>query len=357
MALLCLAAVCCPAFGAEVQDVLDEQRELYNIDGLDAAARGYLGDMDISIDNDWQANLGELMNAGTAQIKGEWKRAMRSGVLLLIVVLLSSVGESMNLSGFPAASIAGVAAAAAIAVLDVHSLLGLGKETISDIAVFSNVLLPAAAAVSAATGAITGAAAKQMAAVLFSDLLVNLINSFLVPAVYGFAAANVAYAATGNPGLKKLAAFLKWLVVTVLTGVLLAFVGYLGISGIMTGSADAAALKTAKFAISGMVPVVGGILSDASESILASAGILRGTVGVFGMIAVFGLCMTPFLRLAIHYLVYKGVSVLTATVGGGRVSDLIDDFGTAFGLIFGMTGACAMLLLVALVSCSVVVTV
>ena len=58
---------------------------------------------------------------------------------------------------------------------------------------------------------------------------------------------------------------------------LLAFVGYLTASGAIAGSVDAAAVKTAKLAISRAIPVVGGILADASETVLAGAGGLRGT--------------------------------------------------------------------------------
>ena len=267
---------------------------------------------------------------------------------------MTQAGEARGLSVTP---LAGTLAVTAVAVADVHSLLGMGTSAISSITTFSNVLLPVVATVTAATGAITGAAARQMAAAVFSGLLVDLIHRLLVPLVYGYIAASVAYAAVGNEGLKRLGALLKWLVTTVLTIVMLVFVGYLTISGIIAGSTDAATVKAAKFAISGAVPVVGGILADASESVLAAAGVLRSTVGIFGMIVILAICLLPFLQLAVHYLLYKLAAALSATVGGGRVCGLIESISGAFGLILGMTGACALLLLVTLVSSITVVTV
>lgn len=70
--------------------------------------------------------------------------------------------------------------------------------------------------------------------------------------------------------------------------------GYLTASGAIAGSADAAAVKAAKMTISRAIPVVGGILSDAAETVLAGAGVLRGTVGVVGMLVVLAICLTPF---------------------------------------------------------------
>lgn len=86
----------------------------------------------------------------------------------------------------------------------------------------------------------------------------------------------------GNEGLKRIAGTLKWVVTSVLTVVLLVFVGYLTVSGVIAALPDAVTVKAAKFTMSSLVPVVGGILSDAAETVLAGARILKNAVGVFG---------------------------------------------------------------------------
>ncbi len=76
------------------------------------------------------------------------------------------------------------------------------------------------------------------------------------------------------------------------------------------------------------------------------------------MLTVLGICLVPFLQLGIHYLAYKLTAALArATVSAGRVTGLIDSIGGAFGLVLGMTGACALLMLVSIVSAISVVTV
>ena len=72
----------------------------------------------------------------------------------------------------------------------------------------------------------------------------------------------MAWAALGNDGLKRIGGLLKWLITILLSVVLLAFVGYLNLSGVISGGADAATVKAAKFTISNMVPVVGSVISD-----------------------------------------------------------------------------------------------
>ena len=136
----------------------------------------------------------------------------------------------------------------------------------------------------------------------------------------------------------------------VLTAFLLLFLGWLTASGAIAGSADAAAVKTAKIAISRAVPVVGSILSDAAETVLTGAGALKSTVGAVGLAAVLAICLVPFFRLAVHYLTYKAAAALAGMVCDLRLCKLIDDIGSAFGMMLGITGACALVLLVSLIS-------
>lgn len=347
-----------PAFalnrGAEGEagDILAAQEEALDVDGLERAAGQSGGE--IAYGTGLEDGLSQILDTGSQEIGGVVRRAVRSGVLILVVVLLCGTAESLcagwSRPGIPAVLLAGTLAVTAVAVTDVRSLLGLGREAISGMTSFANVLLPAVAAATAATGAVTGATVRQMAAILFCDGLVNLINGLLIPLLYGYLAACVAGAASGSEGLGRIAGLLKWAVTTILATVMLAFVGYLTVSGVVAGSADAMTVKATKFAISGAIPVVGGILSDAAETILASAGVLKGTVGVFGMLTILGICLLPLLQMAVHYLLYKVAAALSATVGTKPLCTLVDQIGGAFGLMLGMTGACCLLLLIALVS-------
>lgn len=353
-AWLVLLCCLCPA-GASGEKIISAQSEALDLEGLVDAAEGALPDMDLAEGVDLDQGIQYILDTGSGQIVGIVHKALRSGVLLLVVVLLCGLAEGTcqglgDGTELDTVSLVGALAVTAISVADAHSLIGMGREALDRMELFSKVLLPTVTAAAAAAGSPSGAVARQLATMLFSDVLMTLITRLLMPLVYAYIAACVAYTAMGNGGLQRIAGSLKGAVTSVLTGVLLLFVGYLTVSGAVAGSADAVTVKAAKFAMSGMVPVVGGILSDAAETVLAGAGILKNAVGVFGMLAVLAMCVGPFLQLGIHYLTYKLTSALSATVSGGRVAGLIDAIGGAFGLVLGMTGSCALLLLISMVS-------
>ena len=311
-------------------------------------------DYGVSQDTGLEGGLSQLVVQGLEQLKALAGRSIATGVKLLAVVLVCGLAQSAALpgqqEGVQAAELAGALAITALTMTDVAAMIGLGRETLRRMDDLAQALLPVMAALTAATGRVSGAAVGQGVTVLFSQLLLDAMDGLLIPLIDGYVAVSCAWAAVDSPGLKKLGELMKGAAALILTGLLLAFVGYLTASGAIAGSVDAAAVKTAKLAISRAIPVVGGILADASETVLAGAGVLRGTVGTAGMLVVLAICLTPFLHLGLHYLVYKAAAALCALIAQPRLSGLIDALGGAFGMVLGMTGAGALILLVSVAS-------
>lgn len=245
---------------------------------------------------------------------------------------------------------AGALAVTGLSVGEVGTMIYLGQETIARITAFSGGLLPVMTLLTVATGGVSAGVARQGATVLFASLLIRVIDTILIPLIYAYMATCCAEAAVGNHGLKKVADLIKSTVIGSITTLLILFVTYLTVSGTIAGSADLVAVRTTKIALTRVVPVVGGILSDAAETVLVGAGMLRGTVGVAGMLAAISICLLPFMELSIHYLTYRITAALAGTVANPRLTNLIEGLSSAFGLILGMTGACALLLLISIVS-------
>ena len=327
------------------------------MDKLDRAAQADLGNyLNVSdlTGNSLASGAKAILAGEGEEMVGLLRGAGKSGLLLLTVALLCGFAETarqeLGPHGLDPARLAGTAAVTLIAAADVHTLLGLGREALRHMDTFSQLLMPVVTGVCAAAGAPTAAVVRQSATLLFLTLLLRLTDTLVVPLLYGYIAASAAWAALGNDGLKRLGKLLKWVAGGILTTLITVFVFYLTVSGAIAGNADALAQKTAKPMLSGMIPVVGGILADAAETVVAGAGALKGTVGVLGMLAVLGICIGPFLRIGVHYLMYKAVAALTATVTSGPTAALMDDLGSAFALMMGAVGGGGAILYVALIT-------
>ena len=238
--------------------------------------------------------------------------------------------------------------AAALSAGDMRSLMALGLETLDELAVMAKLLMPTVAAAMASSGSVGSASVWQVGALMASDAFLMLIRDVLVPANRCMIGAAAAGALLPQSRLKELADGIKTLVTWALSAILAAFVGFLSLSGLLAGSADRVAVRVGKSVISGAVPIVGGILSEATEALLAGAGALRSTLGVLGVFAVLALCLVPLLRLTMQYLLYRAAAFFCGMVGSDTLRSFLEQLSSAFSLMLAMTAGGAFLLLASL---------
>ena len=298
--------------------------------------------------------LGKLWQESLTALKDHLLSGVRSTAAIMAGVVLLGVLESAAPEGRDAvgrcAGAAGAFWITAVSAGDLSALIGLGQKTIGDISSLGTVLVPVLAAAEAAGGGVTAASVRQVAAVFFAGVLLRLIHGLLLPMVYLYIGVSAAGAVVEGDAMERIGTLLKKLTGWTLGGLLTLFVTYLAVSGAVAGAVDAQAVKLARSAVSAAVPVVGGILSEAAESLLAGAGILKGMVGTFGTLAVLGACLLPVLRLGCQYLLYQGASLVAAAAGPKKLTDLLSMLADAFGLVLAMTAASAAVLLIAIVS-------
>ena len=332
-----------PAWGAELP------REVR--DALPAAAEEITEELEDPAS--LSEGLSRLWDRALGYVEEAVRQSIGGGVVLLAAAVLCALTEEcMDAAGGKVhfVPMAGALAITLAAAGSVKTMMGLGQETVEELNTFSKALLPTLSAAVAASGGIVSASVRQVATIFFVDLLLSLIRGLLLPLVYLYIGLLTAAACLPENRLGAIAEALKKLVTWILTTALLVFTIYLSIVRIISGSADSATVKVAKAAISGVVPVVGGIIADASETVLAGAGMLKNTIGVFGMLAILAACAYPFLQLGVQYLLYKLTAYLASVVGAPGLCKLIDGLGGAFGLILGMTGGCALLLLISVLA-------
>lgn len=297
----------------------------------------------------FQEGLLELLHEAVEGLNPDLREASRVSVGVLAAALLVSLLQTCSAGGKRTAEVAGVVAIAALMLLNTDSMIHLASDTVRQMGEYGKLLLPVMTAAMAAQGGVTASAGLYAGTALFISLLQSVMGSVLVPGVYLYLALSVGSSATGETILKRLAELLKGALSWLMKVLLMVFTTYLGLTGVISGTTDAAALKAAKVTVSSFVPVVGGVLSDASEAVLVSAGLMKNAAGIYGILAVLALFLHPFLRIALHYLILKLTGALCTVFAGARVSGMTDAFSGALGLLLGMTAAACVMLLVSTV--------
>ena len=290
-----------------------------------------------------------VIKSAISQIQPSVAEAAKICLSLIAIVLLVSVLNTFSGAPHRIVELVSTVTISMLLLQPSNALIRLGVQTVEELSEYGKLLLPVMTAAMAAQGGVTTSAALYSGTALFNALLSSVVSKLIVPMLYIYLCLSVVNSAIGEEILKNLRSFVKWLMTWCLKLVLYVFTGYIGITGVVSGSADAAAVKAAKLTISGVVPVVGGILSDASETILVSAGVMKSAVGVYGLLAMLAVWIGPFIQIGVQYLLLKITAAVCSVFGVKHGETIIQDFSGALGFLLAMTGTVCLLLLVSTV--------
>ncbi len=238
---------------------------------------------------------------------------------------------------------------ALLMIFPTDSLIGLGRETVDNLSEYGKLFVPVMTTSLAAEGAVTTSGALYGATTAFAAILSGLVANFIVPLIYIYICLSVVHSALGDDTLKRLRDFSKWITVWSMKVLMYIYTAYMTITGVVSGSVDASALKATKLAVSSVVPVIGNLLSDASETILISAGVTKNTVGIYGLFVMISIWIGPFIKIGAQYILMKLTGTVVSLFGSKRLVELLNDFAVALGMLLSMIGVQTLLLIVSTV--------
>ena len=209
----------------------------------------------------------------------------------------------------------------------------------------------------AASGGVSTAALGYAGGCLALDIMMGVVQKVMLGLIYislCLAMSNVVFP---HPLLSSVEKLFKWAAKTIMTMLTLSFTAYLGTTTLISRNADAAAVKAARTVISSTLPVVGGMLADASKAVLSAASVVLSCTGVFGLIAVCAICAGPFAVLTVKSFLLKTVTAAAEAVQASRLEKLFSGFNSTMGMLMGILGACAIMLFLAFASAMRVMTI
>lgn len=267
---------------------------------------------------------------------------------ILIVIIIHSILNAIieDLGNSNVAKIAYLIQYLIIATLIVKAsknIILLTTESIKNINNFMNLLVPLLITLSITTGAITTANLIQPILLLVINISSNFITNFLLP----FVTVTIVLAIISNISEKvqigKLSKFFKSSVIWILGIILTIFVGVLSLEGTLGSSVDGLTTKTAKAAVSNLIPVVGKILGDSVDTVIGCANILKNTVGLIGVIVILAIVINPLIKIVILWFYFKITSAICEIIADKKITNLIEQISDGYKILLGvLSSVCVM---------------
>ncbi len=263
------------------------------------------------------------------------------GIVLLCTLARSAGDNAGSMSGVFSA--VGVLAGAGMTTAAISDALTHTMNVLQAASEFMLVFVPAYAAVIAAMGKLTAASAVNTvtlgAAQLFSQLAVN----FLSPVCGTVMGLSVTGAIHPELNISKLAELIKKAAVWGLSLLMTVFMSILSAQTFVRNAADSVMIRTAKFAVSSGVPIVGGTISDAVNTVSASLSLLHSGIGTYGIAAALVIILPPLITVICYRAALSAAEAVSGVFGIKELSELFKAAGWVMSIIMAVI-VCFLLL-------------
>jgi len=251
-------------------------------------------------------------------------------LILSILAIAISINIIHSLKGkFASESVgnivtfSGVALVAAILAVQLMFIIANARDMIVSLQTQMNIVFPIVLTLMAAAGGVNSAIVYQPAVAVLSGGIMSLLSALIFPM---FIVSNV-FTVVGNLSdtvrLKKMSGFFtrscKWLLGTAF----FLFIAFLSVQGITASIHDGVSVRTARFAISQYVPIIGGYLSEGFNLVMAGSVLVKNAVGFTAVIILFLSVAPVIINTILFSLSLQLTAAIAEPLGELRISNIL----------------------------------
>ncbi len=263
------------------------------------------------------------------ELKGEGNGFLRLLFTLLGVTALGAVAGMLTDENSPLKRSLNLILSATMAL----TLWGMFSHTLArvwvcldDLARFSEGLVPVMTAILAGGGAGNGAATGAAGLTTLFAVLEVLVGRVLSPLIAVCFAFSLVGACSDEVHIDGIAGNLKGIYMTILGVVGMVATGAITLQSVLAASADSMAMRTARYTVGNIIPIVGGTIGAALGTLGSSLTVIKSSVGVGAIVA----CLILILPLVISLYLTRlsmNLSAALARMMNFKIGErLLNDF-------------------------------
>ncbi len=289
-----------------------------------------LGLLDFSYQSITALSFNDIVDLLKSLFAQKAELPIKSGVTILVFILLSALLQSFKPEADASVnSIYSTATSILIAtviLIKLTSTVSLAAMAILVASNFVYAFIPVFCSIVVASGGITTGFSTNTTLLLLAQGLSFLSSNVFVPIVNCYLALGVTSSLRYELNLDKLLSSLKKTITTCISFICGVFISVLSVKTAVAGRADMLGLRSIRFAINSVVPVIGSSISEGLLSIQAYSSLIKSSVGVVGIAAV-ALVFLPSVIEVVLWRITLTICVIVSDVFGDKsVSAVINTF-------------------------------
>ncbi|MBR3300640.1 MAG: hypothetical protein IKI68_04045, partial [Clostridia bacterium] len=241
-------------------------------DFLSQSDSDYFEDNNIEItDENWvnKITVGSFLGEIVKTLKEQSLKPVRVFFSLLSVILITAAftGDERKNGVNKTATISAVSVVSLIILSDIWSLITTLVETVRAVCRIVLTFIPVFESAMYLSGKMTTATASGGVLLTVTQGLSLISADYVMPIMGAYSGLGIASSLTPLPMIKQLGNTLKKASITLLSVLFSVFVGIIGFQTTVNAAADNLAIKTTKYIVGTFVPIGGGSLSEAANTL------------------------------------------------------------------------------------------
>lgn len=203
--------------------------------------------------------------------------------------------------------------------------------------------------------AIIIAAGKPITALSFNGLVFSLAEvityvsrNFILPIVSGFLGLSLVGAFSVGIRVNNVIAFSKRCVTVVMGFMSTVFVGLICMKGFVSTAADTVGTKASKFLLGNFLPVVGGAMGEAMSTVRVCLGLVKSSIGAFGMMGILLIYVPVIISLLSWQFVLSVSKFFGEMLGINSVVSVINAISSTLSLLLAVLVFSTFLLVISI---------
>lgn len=289
-----------------------------------------LGVLDFSYESITGLSFNDIVDLLKSLFQKKAELPIKSSVTVLVFILLSAFLQSLKAESDDSVnmiySTATALLVATVVLVKLTSTVSLASMAISVASNFVYAFIPVFCSIVVASGGITTGFSTNTTLLILAQGLSFISSNIFMPIVNCYLALGVTSSLRYELNLDKLLSSVKKIITTCISFVSGVFVSVLSVKTAVAGRADMLGLRSIRFAINSVVPVIGSSISEGLLSIQAYSSLIKSSVGIVGVVAV-ALVFLPSIIEVVLWRISLTLCVIVSDVFGDKsVSAVLNAF-------------------------------
>ncbi len=280
----------------------------------------------------------EVINYALSSLGNTVKTLIPTLITIVVIAIISSLANALK-GNFASSSIETVVNFSSVALISVISLFRVLKvvssvtQTVQSMQKQMEIVFPLLFTFMSALGASGSIAVYQPAVAILTFSVTSLVSTITLPILLSTVALSIVGNLSSSVRLNATSKFLESVGKWVMYCSFFIFLAFLSVNGITAGVYDSVSVRSAKFALSKYVPVIGGYLSEGFNVILAGTVLLKNAVGLTAVILLFSSILPLIIEIILLSLMLKLAAALTEPFSDNKITAVLSSLSSSVGLM------------------------